>query len=358
MTSDLKGKKVYVGLSGGVDSSVSAYLLKQAGYDVTGVFIKVWQPDFVVCTWAEDRLFAMRVAAHLDIPFVTLDLEEEYKKSVIDYMLSEYKVGRTPNPDVMCNREVKFGAFLRWAIENGTDYIATGHYARINKQQTTNNPQLLRGIDEGKDQSYFLWTLTREVLKHVLFPVGDLQKTEVRAIARKAKLPTADKKDSQGLCFISNVDMKEFLAHFIEKSRGDVLGEEGNVIGFHDGALFFTLGERHGFTITKKTPDDKPYYVVGNDVQKNTITVSNNQQLTTDDKQQITLEQTHYISGELPAEGAYEAQALYHGKKIEVEIRHVGKSIRCIVYDHSLLTPGQSLVLYQGDTCLGGGIIE
>ena len=190
-------KKVYVGMSGGVDSSVSAYLLQKDGYDVTGVFIKVWQPDWIECTWKEDRLDAMRVCAQLDIQFITLDLEAEYKSGVIDYMISEYRVGRVPNPDVMCNREVKFGGFYKWALAQGADYIATGHYAQNIYNDKTKEYELRASSDTDKDQGYFLWTVTQDKLKNVLFPIGNIKKSEVRQIAEEAGLYTATKKDSQ-----------------------------------------------------------------------------------------------------------------------------------------------------------------
>ena len=215
--------KVFLGLSGGVDSSVSALLLKKAGYDVTGVFIKVWHPDFLPCNWKEDRRDAMRICAQLDIPFLFFDFEKEYKREVVDYMVSEYKLGRTPNPDVMCNKYIKFGSFLKKAKEMGADFIATGHYARItnNKQSITNNRFVLEeGVDKNKDQSYFLWTLTGEQLEQVFFPIGNLEKSEVRKIAKKNKLITFEKKDSQGLCFVGQVDMKDFLSHFIKTKKG------------------------------------------------------------------------------------------------------------------------------------------
>jgi tRNA-specific 2-thiouridylase len=289
--------KTFVGLSGGVDSAVSAALLKKAGHEVTGVYIKVWQPDWIDCTWKEERRDAMRVAAHLNIPFITLDLSDEYKRGVIDYMLSEYMSGRTPNPDVMCNRQVKFGAFWKWAIGQGADYVATGHYAQIklakdsddivtmpsiinkNNVSRANQFGLYAGTDQNKDQSYFLWTLNRDDLKHILFPVGHLTKPEVRKLAKKFGLPNAEKKDSQGLCFIGKVDIKDFLKHYVKKGQkgsvsGDVLNPKGEIIGKHSGSLFLTLGERHGFTITKKTANDGRYYVVAKDLEKNTITVT------------------------------------------------------------------------------------
>ena len=241
-----RNRKVYIGMSGGVDSSVSAALLKKAGYDVTGVFIKVWQPDWINCTWKEDRMDAMRVAALLDIPFITLDLEKEYKEEVVDYMISEYRAGRTPNPDVMCNRYVKFGGFYDWAMKQGADYVATGHYAQVI------DGKLIAGNDKNKDQTYFLWTLNKEQLSKTIFPVGNIEKPEVRKLAKKFNLPNAEKKDSQGLCFIGKIDIKEFLSHYIDSKRGNVLNIEGEVIGEHDGSFFFTIGERHGFNILKK----------------------------------------------------------------------------------------------------------
>jgi tRNA-specific 2-thiouridylase len=351
-----KGKKVYVGMSGGVDSSVSAYLLKEAGYDVTGVFIKVWQPDFVACTWVEDRLDAMRVAALLNIPFKTLDLEEEYKKGVIDYMLSEYKAGRTPNPDVMCNKEVKFGAFLNWAVKDGADFIATGHYAQNILNTKTGLHELHRSPDKNKDQSYFLWTLTQEMLQRVLFPVGHMKKDEVRKIAERAGLQTAKKKDSQGLCFISNIDMKTFLKHFMQVSRGTVLSEDGEEIGFHDGAIFVTLGERHGFTITKKTPEDAPYYVVAKNIEKNTLMVSHTPPSQSNSKN-ITLSGVNFVSGHALSSGFYSIATRYHGEEVEAELKAENGVIEFHPKAPILETGGQSLVFFDGPIALGGGVI-
>ncbi len=354
------GKKVFVGLSGGVDSSVSAYLLKKEGYDVVGVFIKVWQPDFIQCSLEEDRLSAMRVCSELEIPFETLDLEDEYKKGVIDYMIEEYRAGRTPNPDVMCNKEVKFGAFLDWAKSRGADFVATGHYARISSQLQAASFQLLRGKDKAKDQSYFLWTLGQEQLKHILFPVGHLEKSKVREIALKAGLSTAGKKDSQGLCFIGNVDMKDFLKHFISEFRGDVLNEQGEVVGFHDGSVFVTLGQRHGFTITKKTPRDLPYYVIQKDVKKNTITVSSNLSNLKQKAKNIDLKDVNFISGQNPLAGKYSAQTRYHGEEYELTIlfdENHKNHLRFTLDDSGLVADGQSLVFYDGDLCIGGGVV-
>lgn len=341
-------KKVFVGLSGGVDSSVSALLLKEAGYDVTGVFIKVWQPDFIECTWKEDRLDAMRVAALLDIPFVTLDLEKEYKQGVIDYMIEEYRVGRTPNPDVMCNKEVKFGAFLSWAKKEGADYVATGHYAQIK------DGSLRVSKDTNKDQTYFLWTLTQEQLHHTLFPVGHLTKEEVRARALIANLPTHAKKDSQGLCFVGTIDVKTLLKNYIKEKQGDVLDEEGRVIGFHDGITFYTLGERHGFTITKKSTDAKPYFIIAKSIEDNTLTVSH---VPPHEKKGNTISLTKINFTTTLVHGkTYQARARYRAPLCTVEVLNT-HTIKVIEGDITQV-PGQSLVLYDGELCLGGGIIE
>lgn len=347
-------KKVFVGLSGGVDSSVSAYLLKEQGYNVTGVFIKVWQPDFIPCTWREDRLDAMRVAAHLNIPFLTLDLENVYKKEVIDYLLSEYKSGRTPNPDVMCNREVKFGGFLDFAKKNGADFVATGHYANNKFNNETSKFELLKGIDPAKDQAYFLWTLRQDQLKNIIFPVGNMEKREVRKIAEKIKLPNATKKDSQGLCFISNVNMKDFLKHYLETKEGVVLNEQGEKIGTHDGAYFFTLGERHGFQITKKTGEKGgPYYVIKKDIEKNTITVS---ETIPDEKgtKKIDFTKANWILGTKPKDNSHlEAQVRYHGEFLPCKIDK-----ETVIFENPVLVAsGQSIVFYDKDICLGGATI-
>src|SRR3989344_5097892 len=256
----MKKKIVFVGLSGGVDSAVSAALLKKQSFEVVGVFIKTWHPEFLECNEEEERRDAMRVAAFLDIPFLTFDFEKVYKREVADYMIREYRAGRTPNPDVMCNKEVKFGAFLKKALSMGADFVATGHYAQ-NK-----NLSLIKGVDPTKDQSYFLWTLKQNQLKHIIFPVGHLKKSQVRKLAEKYGLHTFQKKDSQGICFLGKLDMKEFLQHYIKPKSGRVLDINGKTIGKHNGATFLTLGERHGFTITSKTNHDRPYYIIAKDI--------------------------------------------------------------------------------------------
>ncbi len=345
-------KKVFVGLSGGVDSSVSAALLKKAGYEVTGVFIRVWQPDFFDCGWRDDRLDAMRVCAKLQIPFQELNLEKEYKREVVDYMIREYKAGRTPNPDVACNRSIKFGGFYKWAMKNGADFVATGHYARIE------GGQLLTGSDANKDQSYFLWQIQREQLPHILFPVGGMKKPEVRNLAKQYGLITAEKKDSQGLCFVGKVNMKEFLAHYIKTKKGNVMNEEGEKVGEHNGAAFFTIGERLAGG-----------YVVAKDMKKNTLTVS--QKNTTGELAQTTSEVTitdcNWVSGMLKNGETYQARVRYRAPLVSCRIFDGHSvSIKKVVFDApQTVAPGQSLVLYlprtklrgEVDVMLGGGVI-
>ncbi|MEQ1561174.1 MAG: tRNA 2-thiouridine(34) synthase MnmA [Nitrospira sp.] len=369
-----KKPKVYVGVSGGVDSSVSLALLQKEGYDVTGVFLKVWNPDWLPCNWKEERRSAMRVCATLGVPFKTMDCEEEYKKEVVDYMIREYKEGRVPNPDIFCNKYVKFGVFLKKALSDGADFIATGHYAQIrimnnesrikNGKDDINNSKFIihESVDKEKDQSYFLYTLGQHELSHTLFPIGGMTKPEVRKLAEKFGLPTATKKDSQGLCFIGKVDMKDFLSHYIDEKVGDVLNTNGEVVGTHTGSMFYTIGQRHGFTITKKSAEDPRFFVISKNLEKNTITVASKESELEKVKniKSITIKNLHFVSGSeisLPA-------------KISVRIRYRQEKQTCLLNkkdgdyvidftdSQSAVPVGQSAVLYDGDVCLGGGIIE
>jgi len=337
---------VFVGLSGGVDSAVSAHLLKKEGYAVVGAFIKGWEPDFLPCTGAEDKLSAMRVAAHLKIPFVAYDLEEEYKQGVVDYFVSEYKAGRTPNPDVMCNRLIKFGVFWERAKKDGADFIATGHYA-INKQKGTNY-ELHVSDDKEKDQTYFLWTLNQGDLSHTLFPIGRFEKSEVRRIAEEAGLPNASRRDSQGLCFLGHVDMAEFLKRYIPPERGAVRNDAGEIIGEHEGAVFYTLGQRHGFN----TQSGERLYVVKKDISKNELTVSHTP-ISEESKATISLLNTNVISD---ASDGEDILARYRYRQPLIPAHFDGNSIR--FRDPELIAPGQSIVFYdrKGEVCLGGGI--
>ncbi|OHA79831.1 MAG: tRNA 2-thiouridine(34) synthase MnmA [Candidatus Yonathbacteria bacterium RIFCSPHIGHO2_01_FULL_44_41] len=353
--------KVFVGMSGGVDSSVSAALLQKAGYEVTGVFMKVWQPDFLPCTWREERLDAMRVAATLGITLLTWDFEREYKEGVADYMIREYKAGRTPNPDVMCNREVKFGAFFRRSTKEGADFVATGHYAQVVHDKKENKFKMLAGVDATKDQSYFLWTLGQEQLSKTFFPIGGYKKSQVRALAQKFGLPVAEKNDSQGLCFVGKLDMKDFLAHFIKEKEGSVLNEKGEAIGTHSGAYFYTLGERHGFTVTKKSADDTPFYVVKKDLVANTITVAHMQKTALEcASQELRASQASFCGGVPPdTKKTYTAQVRYHGEQHKCKITALNTNTLSLRLEKpAVFDAGQSVVLYDGNECLGGGIIE
>lgn len=354
--------KIAVGVSGGVDSSVSLALLKEQGHEVVGVFMRTWQPDWIACTWRSERRDAMRVCAHLDVPFVELDLEREYKEGVADYMIREYKKGRTPNPDVMCNREVKFGGFLRWAHVHNFDYVATGHYVD-RRVLDDGSVVMLRGNDPKKDQSYFLWTLEQEQLKHILFPVGNIPKSRVRELAEKYQLPTATKKDSQGICFIGDINMKDFLSHYIDEHPGKVLDSSGKVIGSHNGSLFYTIGERHGFTINSenKKKDGGPYYVINKDIEKNTITVSENPEQDQEISNHWKLIDVVDNQNRLQQGQQIDAQIRYRGDVVKVDISEVDHSrktaiIKFHTHDPSLAA-GQSVVFYDDGACLGGGIL-
>jgi len=350
-----KKAKVFVGLSGGVDSSVTALRLKKVGFNVVGVFIKVWHPDFLVCNWESERLDAMRVAAHLDIPFLTCNAEVAYRDHVAKYFISEYIAGRTPNPDVMCNNEVKFGEFINFAKANGADYIATGHYAqRIDNLQ----PELHRSIDESKDQSYFLWSLTPAQLAFSLFPVGNSKKIDIRKEALQAAIPIAEKKDSQGVCFLGHIDIKSFLSHYVDISTGCVLNEAGDVIGKHQGALIYTIGQRHGFTINDSSDKRTAYYVIAKNLSDNTITVSASKPiLSKDGKLRLTKTVFRKV---LNVGDEFLVQTRYHQKTALAKILSVnGNEITVqLLQESEAVAIGQSCVLYQGSQCIGGGIIS
>lgn len=346
-----KKETIAVGISGGVDSSVAAYLLKEQGYDVIGIFVKTWSPEWLPCTWVEEKRDAMRVCAALDIPFHFLDAEDAYKEGVAEYMINEYKMGRTPNPDVLCNRVIKFGVLWDYVQTLGATKIATGHYAQAD------GVHLKKGVDPSKDQSYFLWMLTQTELTHIVFPLGHLPKTHVRKLAEQANLFTATKKDSQGICFLGDVDMREFLSHYIEQKQGPVIDTEGTIVGEHDGVWFYTIGERHGFRITLKSTERTPYYVVGKNIETNTLTVSNNTPKKLNSSESavlVTLRETNWHT--LPVPGvACTAQIRYHGTFMHTEIL----SPTVVRLQTSEVLPlGQSLVMYSGDILLGGGIVE
>jgi tRNA-specific 2-thiouridylase len=376
-------KTVFVGLSGGVDSSVAAYLLKNAGYNVVGVYMRTWQPDFIECTWRDEKRDAMRVAAHLDIPFVFMDVSKEYEKMVAEKMIAEYRAGKTPNPDVLCNRDIKFGVFLKHALRHGADFIATGHYAQVaeeklNSRSKTNTSKtnasktaaldkrkhiLSRGKDPAKDQAYFLWMLSEDELSRTLFPLGNMKKPEVRKLAAKIGLPTAQKKDSQGICFIGDINMKDFLLNYIEPQKGNVLDEKGVVVGEHEGAAFYTIGERHGFTVTNHTPNDLPYYVMAKDTNKNTITVSHLNPFEL--KKKISaVNNTFFLTDTnfrhfVDPKKIYTVESRYHGEKGTAMIRQMAGNTAEVILISSPgpVVSGQSFVVYDKNVCVGGGVI-
>lgn len=354
--------RVVVAMSGGVDSSVAATLLKKRGYEVIGVFIRVWEPprEFVGhgrgCDWREERRWARRAAATLEIPLITFDLSRDYKRAVVNHMLREYRAGRTPNPDVLCNKEIKFGALWKKARnELGADYIATGHYARI-------DGGLRRGKDQSKDQSYFLWAIEPKLLPRILFPIGGWQKTSVRTLAKKMGLLNAARPDSQGLCFIGQIDFKDFLKRFIKQRPGQVLNDAGEVIGEHPGAALFTFGERHGFRLHRHSTNEPRHYVVAKDLKRNTITVAPQKiiktKVATSSERMILLLSVNWLGAEPVENRKYLAQVRYHGEKYACRLRRNGKNWR-VWFDRApdFATPGQSLVIYDRDRCLGGGII-
>jgi tRNA-specific 2-thiouridylase len=345
-------KKVYVGMSGGVDSSVTAALLKQQGYEVTGVYMKNWSQDLpgFVCPWKEDYQDAKRVAVQLDIPFKMYDFETEYRQKVVDYMVGEYQAGRTPNPDVMCNQEVKFRLFLDTALADGADMIATGHYARI-----TSDGQLLAGSDHNKDQSYFLYRVTEAALRHSLMPIGDLEKPAVRKIASQLGLATAEKKDSQGICFVGKVGIKDFLlAELGPQMHGAIVDQNNQTIGEHDGAIYYTIGQRHGLEVG----GGLPYYVVGKDMAKNEVYVTTDLQDHRLWRSELQLSDLHWINGQPSGELKLQVRTRYRAALVDCTLKRDGEQVILQLKEEvRAITPGQSAVLYSGEQCLGGGIV-
>lgn len=339
-------------MSGGVDSSVTAALLKERGFDVTGVYMKNWAQDLpgMHCPWKEDYQDAKRVAVQLGIPFKMYDFQKEYRQKVVDYMIEEYQAGRTPNPDIMCNQEVKFKLFLESALEDGADMIATGHYARIK------DGQLLAGLDENKDQSYFLCRVTEDALRKSLMPIGELTKPEVRELARKYGLATAEKKDSQGICFVGKVGIREFLEQFVTGEPGNIIDQNGKLVGRHDGALFYTIGQRQGLHVG----GGLPYYVVGKDMAKNEVHVTTDLQDERLWSRELTLASPHWINGEPAESGTYKVRTRYRAPLIDAQqVKKLPNGNWQITLKDEVraLTPGQSAVLYEGIRSVGSGIV-
>ena len=340
----MKQKKVIVALSGGVDSSVSAALLKRDGFDVVGVFMKCWA-EGKKCTSTEDEKMARMSAVEIGIPFYSLDLIKEYRERVVEYMVEGYENGITPNPDVMCNKEIKFGLFFEKALNMGADFVATGHYAQIK------NGKILAGRDLNKDQSYFLSMIDASVLTKVLFPIGGYTKPQVRALAKKFGLPTAERPDSQGLCFIGNVDFKDFLSDFIPESKGEIVDMEGRVVGSHPGVWFYTIGQRKGIRLS-----GGPWFVVEKNRKDNTLIVSTNEK----DLYKKELQVTNLNWFEKDVSKNITARIRYRQKPAQCKVmKEKDGSLRLVfTTPQRAIAPGQAAVLYNGSEMLGGGIIQ
>ena len=356
--------RVIVGMSGGVDSSVTALLLKQAGYDVIGIFMKNWDDtdENGVCTATEDYKDVATVAEQIGIPYYSVNFEKEYWNRVFEYFLKEYRLGRTPNPDVMCNKEVKFQAFLEYALQLGADYVAMGHYARV---ETDENGvvRLLRGVDNNKDQTYFLSQLNQQQLSKAMFPIGHLEKKEVRKIAEEFDLATAKKKDSTGVCFIGERNFNEFLSHYLPAKPGKMVTLDGEVKGDHAGLMYYTIGQRQGLGIGGGGKTNDPWFVVGKDLSTNTLYVGqgfHHPNLYSDSLFATDLQ--FNIDEEKPNE--FECTAKFRYRQQDTKVRVVFQEddqTKAMVYFEEpvrAITPGQAVVFYDGDICLGGGIID
>ncbi|HUD07238.1 MAG TPA: tRNA 2-thiouridine(34) synthase MnmA [Candidatus Saccharimonadales bacterium] len=345
-------RSVYVAMSGGVDSSVAAALLIKQGYSVTGVYMKNWSQDLPGhhCPWQEDYQDAKRVAVKLGIKLKLYDFQKQYRKKVVDYMISEYKLGRTPNPDIMCNQEVKFKLFLQTALSEGADFIATGHYSIVSDNH------LLTGVDVNKDQSYFLCRVDKKALKKTIFPIGKYSKPKIRAMAKSMDLHTADKKDSQGICFVGKVGIREFLSQYVNTKPGNIIDQHGAIVGQHSGAIYYTIGQRQGLDVG----GGLPYYVTSKNMNKNQVFVTTNLNDSDLWSDQLNLTDFHWID---PIKSPYpknlSIRTRYRAPLIPVKkIKKTGNNWKLdLDSEVRAITPGQSAVLYQGDQVLGGGIV-
>ncbi len=348
------GKKVLIALSGGIDSAVSAYLLKKQGYDVEAAFMKNWSSTkglkYDECPWLVDRQDALRVAAFLRLPLHTIDFEKQYKNTVLDYFFKEYSAGRTPNPDVMCNKEIKFKLLYDWAMKQGFDYLATGHYAQ-NK-----NGQLVRGKDEFKDQTYFIYNIKTRQLPHILFPIGNMLKKDVRVLARKIKLPNADKKESMGLCFVGRIRLKDFLQQKLKVKIGPVVNIKGKQVGEHQGLAFYTIGQRQGIGVSGH---EGPYYVVRKDLKTNTLIVTNKVDDPALKTKDIEIHSVNWITSPKKFPTKLRGRFRHQGELQPLAVKKISKDHYNIVFakPQKAVASGQSLVLYDGKVCLGGGVI-
>ncbi|MFI0399192.1 MAG: tRNA 2-thiouridine(34) synthase MnmA [Thiolinea sp.] len=353
--------RVIVGLSGGVDSSVAALLLLEQGYQVEGLFMKNWEEDDTAdyCSATVDLADAQSVADQLGIRLHTVNFASEYWDHVFTYFLNEYQAGRTPNPDIMCNKEIKFKAFLDFALSLGADFIATGHYARTQALQD-GSIQMLKGVDDNKDQTYFLYTLQQAQLQNSLFPIGHLPKTRVRELAEQQGFSTARKKDSTGICFIGERKFRDFLQRFLPAQPGTIVSHDGAVLGEHHGLMYYTLGQRQGLGIggRKDTPE-APWFVIAKNLEKNELVVAQGNQNDFLLKSSLTASQLDWVAGSTPALFNCTAR-IRHRQPVQeclVEV-NAGLAKVCFKEPQRAITPGQSIVFYQNDVCLGGGIID
>lgn len=364
-------KRVVIGMSGGVDSSVSAWLLKEQGYEVIGLFMKNWEDDddSEYCSSRQDWIDAASVADVVGVDIEAVNFAAEYKERVFAEFLREYQAGRTPNPDVLCNAEIKFKAFLDHAMKLGADLIATGHYARV--REVSDGPdqarfELLKGLDPDKDQSYFLHRLNQAQLSKTLFPLGELHKTEVRSIAEKLQLPNAKKKDSTGICFIGERPFREFLSRYLAQEPGPMKTPDGEVVGTHIGLSFYTIGQRKGIglggTKNHKTPDGRhdAWYVAGKDIEHNTLYVVQGHDHPWLLSSSLEAAQSSWVAGEAPQKQSLSAKTRYRQQDVACTCQPLENGSFSLAFPHPqwAATPGQSAVLYDGDVCLGGGIIN
>jgi tRNA-specific 2-thiouridylase len=357
----MRQPKVVVGMSGGVDSSVSALLLKQQGYEVVGLFMKNWEDDDTdeYCSTRQDLIDAISVAEKIGIDFEAVNFATEYKDRVFSTFLAEYQAGRTPNPDVLCNAEIKFKAFLDHADGLGAEWIATGHYARVRRDEA-GRVELLKGLDANKDQSYFLHRLTQQQLARVLFPVGELPKSKVRQLAHEAGLSTAGKKDSTGICFIGERPFREFLMRYLPRAPGRMRTPEGETVGEHQGLMYYTIGQRQGLHIGgRRAGSGEPWFVTHKDLPSNELIVVQGHDHPLLKKRALSAADASWVSGSAPPNGALAAKTRYRQADAACKFDGHSEAAFSLAFDNAqwAVTPGQFAVLYDGDVCLGGGVI-
>lgn len=358
MMKNNKDIRVVVGMSGGVDSSVAALLLKEQGYDVVGIFMKNWDDtdEFGVCTATEDFDDVVRVCNQLDIPYYSVNFEKQYWDKVFTYFLDEYKAGRTPNPDVMCNKEIKFKAFLDYALDLGADYLATGHYAQV--RENNGKYEMLRGVDSNKDQTYFLNQLSSDILEKVMFPLGHLPKSKVREIAKEHGLATATKKDSTGICFIGERNFKEFLSEYLPAQPGEMQTLSGEVKGKHDGLMYYTIGQRQGLGIGGS---GDPWFVVGKNLKENILYVEQGFEHESLYSEELIATDLNWINPDDISETfTCTAKFRYRQEDSGVTVQLLENGNARVIFDENqrAITPGQAVVFYDGEVCLGGGTID